>query len=83
MERARKSREDAEWSVGERVCLVFMEHIGKYATENEAVWGEKSEQIVAFGKLGCCCKIFREYMNDPAVRRKFDYELESMLAWWM
>ena len=85
------AQDKAEWSTGEiaersikeRVCLAFMEHLRRYATENTDHWGCKSGQVVAFGKLGCCCKTFTEFMKDPAVVRKFDYELEVMLTEWL
>ena len=59
-----------------------MKHLRNYAAENKVVWEDRSEQIVAFGKWGCCCRIFREYTKDPAVVGKFDYKLEIILMEW-
>ena len=83
MEGQGASQGDIGWTKEETVCHVFMENLQKWAAETKVEWGMKSEQIVAYGKIGCTCKVFREYLKDPAMTHsKFNHHIAYMIMSW-
>ena len=70
---------DSVWSEGQVVCLVFLEHVRARALEREIEFGERTNEILAYGKIGCTCGDFRPFIREAAIISKFDYEIEAML----
>ena len=68
------------WSKGKLVCLVFLEHVRDRTLEDEVNLGERTNEILAYGKIGCTCREFRPFISDAAVIKKFHYEIEVMLS---
>ena len=79
MERGSK-RVRLSLTVGEQVCLAFMEHLKGTASGVGIEIGSRTNEVVAFGKMGVTCKTFRAYLKDPVVANTFDYEIETMLS---
>lgn len=71
-----------KWSEGQIVCMILLRNLRRAAYESGVGWGCRSSEVVAYGKLGCCCRTFREFLRDPIIKEMFDYELESMLMYW-
>ena len=61
------------WSTRELVCLVFLENFREIAMQTKLVWGDRSNEVVAFGKLGLTCRNFRAFIDDPVVPQIMDF----------
>lgn len=66
--------------MGELVCLVYLEHLRDVAILEKPIWGDRSNEIVAFGKIGCTCRKFKVFLDDPVVRQLMDFELETFMV---
>ena len=56
-----------------------MEHLRDIAVQKGIELGTRTNEVVAFGKIGVTCKTLNSYIADPAVINMFDYEVEIML----
>lgn len=68
-----------EWTTGERVCLTFLEHLKCIAVVHGIELGTRTNEVIAYGKIGVTCKAFTPYIRDPAVVNIFSYEVEIFL----
>ena len=75
--------EKVQKSQGEMVCMILMTNLRRAAHESGIGWGRRSKEIVAYGKPGCCCRTFKEFLNDPKIKAMFDYKLEYMIMNWV
>ena len=66
------------FSRGEIVCIAFMEHIRDTAASTGIDLGTKTNEVIAFGKIGVTCRSIRTYLSDPAVVNMFQYKIEIM-----
>ena len=70
--------EESVESEGEIVCAIYMEWLLDSAIEREIGLAERPDEVVAFGKLGLCCRRFRLLTKHSRVINMFDYLLEYM-----
>ena len=68
-----------EWTKGERVCFTFLEHLKSTAVLYGIELGTRTNEVIAYGKIGVTCKAFRPYIKDPVVVNIFSYEVEIFL----
>lgn len=68
-----------EWTKGERACLAFLEHLKRTAVHYGIELGTRTNEVIAYGKIGLTCKSFRPYVKDPEVVNVFSYEVEIFL----
>ncbi|KAG0573865.1 hypothetical protein KC19_VG216400 [Ceratodon purpureus] len=74
------SKGPENWSTGELVCLIFLQNFSEIAMQTKLTWGDRSNEVVAFGKLGLTCRSLRAFIEDPMVPQIMDFYIESMLA---
>jgi len=67
-----------DWTHGERVCLAFLKHIRATAVQSRIHVGDRTNEVISFGKLGMTCRRFRNIVRDPIVANMFAYEVEMM-----
>ena len=74
---------ESRWSKGEEVCLVFLHHVRDSpdrALKNPPELGERTNEVLAYGRIGLTCRTFQEFIQDPIVGQSFAYDIEIFLV---
>ncbi|KAG0596088.1 hypothetical protein M758_UG223300 [Ceratodon purpureus] len=67
---------ESQWSKGEEVCRIYLEHVRERGVLSPLELGERNKEVLAYGRIGVTCRTFRPFVYDPAIKHNFVYDLE-------